>query len=828
MRHFVFTSFLMCFAAILTAQQFQPTSADQIFFKMEKLNVLGNAMYLAAHPDDENTRLITYFTHEKHFNTTYLSLTRGDGGQNLIGTELGASLGVLRTEELLRARSIDGGNQWFTRANDFGFSKHPDETLHFWNEAEILKDMVNAIRKFRPDVIVNRFTTRNPGETHGHHSASAILADKAIVMAADPNYKIPGSTYPAWQVTNMYFNTSYFFYKSQEEFEKADKSGLYKVDCGLYYPLVGMSNGEIAAQSRSSHRCQGFGSAYSRGSSTEYLELIAGKAPVDYNNPFAEINSTWSRVKGGKAIAEKVNSILKAFDYKHPDRSIPALIEAAKMIEKVEDPFWKKIKSDEINSIILDCAGFYFEAVAGNKTVCQGDSLKINAEYISRSSVPVSVTKLTLLNNVVKSSNLNLADNNDVKENYSVKVPDNIPLTTPYWLQGKSAPMMYDVRDRDIIGRPENAYPLDGQLSVDVAGYGIAIAVRILYKNVDPAYGQRYGEIQVVPPVSVNIDRNCILAHPSGKTALQCTVKGFEPDINARLYPDLPKGWTSEPQYFDINMKLSGESREYEFMISGPSFAGIDSVGAHVEWNGKNYNRSFQEIKYEHVPYRIINIANKVPVSIVAPPQSKELIGYIDGAGDLVFESLKAAGYNIERISPDQWNSQQLARYRTILIGIRAFNILDNAAVLNQALNEYAANGGRVVVQYVTSGAAKVKQFGPYPFIVSRTRVTDETADVHFLLPEHILVNKPNKITAEDFRYWVQERGLYFGDKYDDHYQALFGMHDKDEAEAKGSLLYTPYGKGSYIYTGLVFYRELPAGIPGAYRLMENLLYNPQ
>lgn len=828
MRHFVFTSFLMCFAAILSAQQFQPTSADRIFFKMEKLNVLGNAMYLAAHPDDENTRLISYFTHGKHFNTTYLSLTRGDGGQNLIGTELGASLGVLRTEELLRARSIDGGNQWFTRANDFGFSKHPDETLQFWNEAEILKDMVNAIRKFKPDIIVNRFTTRNPGETHGHHSASAILADKAILLAADDNYTIPGSNYPAWQVTNMYFNTSYFFYKSREEFERADKSGLYKVDCGLYYPLVGMSNGEIAAQSRSSHRCQGFGSAYSRGSSIEYLELVAGKAPSDFNNPFAEINSTWSRVKGGDAISDKVNSILRAYDYKHPENSIPALIEVSKMIDKLEDPFWRKIKSEEIKSIILDCAGFYFEAVTDSKTVCPGDSMRINIEYINRASIPVSITKLTLLNNVVKNTNLALADNNNIKENYSVRVPHDIPLTTPYWLQGNSSPMMYDVSDRDIIGRPENIYPLDGRLSIDVAGYAITIPIKILYKNVDPAYGQRYGEVQVVPPVTVNIDRNCILAHPTGKTSLHCTVRGFVSDISARLYPDLPKGWTSEPPYFDIGMKLSGESRDFKFMISGPAFAGIDSVGAHIEWKGKHYNRSFQEIRYDHVPYRIINIANKVPVSIVAPPKSKELIGYIDGAGDLVFESLKAAGYNIERIPSDQLNESQLAKYRTILVGIRAFNVLENAAVLNQALSEYAANGGRVVVQYTTAGGMKVKQIGPYPFSVSRTRVTDESADVHFLLPEHILVNKPNKITTDDFRYWVQERGLYFGDKYQDNYQALFGMHDKNENEARGSLLYAPVGKGSFIYTGLVFYRELPAGIPGAYRLMENLLYNPQ
>ncbi|MCO6461656.1 MAG: PIG-L family deacetylase [Saprospiraceae bacterium] len=827
MKRIVFISFLTCFTTVLFAQQFTPTSSGQIFLKLKKLNVLGSVMYLAAHPDDENTRLISYFTNEKFFETTYLSLTRGDGGQNLIGTELGASLGVLRTLELLKARSVDGGMQWFTRANDFGFSKHPDETLEFWNEDAILSDIVNAIRKFRPDVIVNRFTTRNPGGTHGHHSASAILAEKAIKLAADPNYKIPGSTYPAWQVTNMYFNTSYFFYKSQEDFDKADKKDLFQVDCGLFYPVMGFSNGEIAAKSRSMHKCQGFGSAYSRGSNIEYLELLAGPEPKVKNRPFDNLSTTWNRVKGGNEIGSQLENVIRNFDFKNPENAVPELIEIAGMIQKIEDPFWKEIKLREINSIILDCLGFYMEATVQDKIVCPGDSIKVNLEYTIRNNVPATLVNLSLLGNNYPSKYKDISFNKDFKESFVMQVPISVDLSTPYWLQGNSAPMMYQVKNRDLIGRPENPYQLTGHLMLSVLGYRIDVPVEILYKQVDPAYGQRYGEVQIAPPVTVNLSGSSVLAKKDGSTSVKCSVIGFKPDLKGRVTLNLPKGWVSTPAFHDVELKLKGESKDFEFTIHGPDFEGIDSIGAQVDINGKEYYRGFREIQYEHVPYRIINISNKVGMSIIAPVKDKQLIGYIEGAGDLVFQSLQGAGYQIELIPPDKFNIETFRKYSAILVGIRAFNVLNHADILNKNLNEYAAAGGRVVVQYNTNRGLKVESIGPYSLTLGRTRVTDEHAEVNILLPDHPLLNMPNKITRNDFKYWVQERGLYFADKFDEKYQALLGMHDKNEKESNGSLIFAPVGKGSFVYTGLVFYRELPAGIPGAYRLMENLLYNP-
>ena len=809
---------------LVYSQQIGPIPSNVIYVQLQKLNVLGNAMYLAAHPDDENTRLISYLTNQKHFNTTYLSLTRGDGGQNLIGTELGALLGVLRTHELLQARSVDGGKQWFTRANDFGFSKHPDETMSFWKEAEILKDMVGAIRRFRPDVIINRFSTKNIGETHGHHSASAILADKAILLAADPNYKIENFPFGPWQESNMYCNTSSFFYKTKEEFDKADKTNLYKLDCGVYFPLLGYSNGELAARSRSMHRCQGFGSAYSRGSVIEYLELLNGTAASDKNNPFSELNTNWDRVEGGSEVQVAYDQILKTFDFNMPQNSIQALISLYDKVGSLKDNYWKKIKQDEINQIILNCAGFYTEVVTDQQTVCPGDSIKVDVEYINRSAEAVSINSLTLIGNQLKLKESTLAYNNDIKETFKIGLPQNLPFTSPYWLKGKFSPMMYDVKDRMIIGQPENDPVMIGMMEVQISGHKISYPIELFYKSVNPAFGQKYDKIQVVPELTVNLKRNSVVAKSDHLTKIECIVRSSKGFKVGEVILDLPKGWKSIPASIPVSFKFKGEKKDVSFMIEGSHFDGIDSIGAHVISDGQTFNRGFEEIKYDHLPYRVINMPNKVAMSVVKSVKSSGKIGYISGAGDLVFESLRDAGHDIELIDPTDFDLLNFKKYKSIILGIRAFNVLDQSEQLNNTLNLYTEQGGHVIVQYNTSNNLKIKQFGPYPLTLGRTRVTDEHAVMTILQPDHNIFNKPNKITQDDFKYWVQERGVYFADKYDEHYIPMLSMNDKNENPSSGSLIIANYGKGTYIYTGLVFYRELPAGIPGAYRLIENML----
>lgn len=823
MKH-VILCYLFIYPFFAFGQSNAHLSSDDIFQRLNKLNTLGNAMYLAAHPDDENTTMISFLTNKMHFNTVYLSLTRGDGGQNLIGTELGSSLGVIRTHELLEARKIDGGMQWFTRANDFGFSKHPEETMQFWNEDEILKDMVGTIRRFRPDVIINRFSTKNPGETHGHHSASAILAEKAIELASDPKYIIPGLNFAPWSVTNMYCNTSRFFFRSQEDFDKADKSALYSVDCGVYYPLLGYSNGEMSARSRSMHRSQGFGAAYNRGSQIEYLELLTGPQPTIRDRPFDDLQTSWSRIKGGEHLGTLVNNTIRDFDFKNPGASIPVLISIAKAIDQVEDPFWREIKREEIRTLILSCAGFYSEFVTDQQLICPGDSLNIYAELIYRNGVKVNVGKVEIKNVFEKNETFELANNQRERKQYRIKVPDDMALSSPYWLKGKFSPNMYDVKDPALAGQPENEPPLVVWVDVIVEDYKMTVPVEVLFKTVNPAFGQKYDAIQIVPPVSVNFIQPCIVGRAGAVVPIRCEIVSSAGSLRGNVSLDLPAGWKSTPQQIPVEFSFKNERREVVFMIGGPEFEGIDSIGATIESGGNKYSNNFEELNYEHIPYRVINMPNKIPFSVVPGLETNNKIGFIDGAGDLVFESLKFAGYDIEKITSVDFSVDYFKKYKSIILGIRLFNVNDQSALLNSILNDYVHSGGRVIVQYNTSRGVKIPQIGPFPIQLGRTRVTDENAPVTIIDPSHPALNTPHKISSGDFDHWVQERGIYFAETFDTAYRPLLRMNDPGEKPSDGALIIADFGKGKYIITGLSLFRELPAGVPGAYKLMDNIL----
>ncbi|HAH33823.1 MAG TPA: LmbE family protein, partial [Flavobacteriaceae bacterium] len=350
------------------AQQPKKPTASQIYHKLEKLNFLGSALYVAAHPDDENTRLISYLANDLHANTAYLSLTRGDGGQNLIGPQIRELLGVIRTQELLAARATDGGKQLFTRANDFGYSKHPDETLEIWNKDEVLSDVVRAIRKFKPDVIINRFNHRNPGSTHGHHTASAMLSFEAFDLVGDAT-KFPetATTFGSWQPKRLLFNTSWWFYGSKEKFKKADKSKLVSVETGNYYPALGLSNGEIASLSRSMHKSQGFGSTGTRGKQTEYLEILKGEFPKDTTNVFDGIDTSWSRIQGGVAIGKILNPLLDSFNFQDPSTIVPDLLLAYRLLQDTKQGHWRSIKLKELQALIVSCSGIFLEAVSSKE-----------------------------------------------------------------------------------------------------------------------------------------------------------------------------------------------------------------------------------------------------------------------------------------------------------------------------------------------------------------------------------------------------------------------------------------------------------------------------
>ncbi|MEX1384319.1 PIG-L family deacetylase, partial [Lutibacter sp.] len=505
MNKIIIFLFLSIFSTSISFSQApkKPTSGD-IYESIQKLNFLGTVLYIAAHPDDENTRLISYFSNEVKARTAYLSLTRGDGGQNLVGPEIRELLGVIRTQELLAARKIDGGEQFFTRANDFGYSKHPDETLEIWNKDEVLKDVVAVIRKFKPDVIVNRFNHRTPGSTHGHHTTSAMLGIEAFDLAADKNYKTHLKNDVIWQPKRIFFNTSWWFYGSQENFDKADKTNLIDLEIGAYYLHKGLSNSEIASLSRSQHQSQGFGSTGSRGNQTEYLEFIKGDFPNN-KNVFDGIDTSWNRVEGGKAIAKILTNVEKQYDFKNPSASIPQLLEAYKLIQNLKDAYWKALKSEEIKNIIAASAGLYLEAIANNASTTQNSKNTIKIETINRSDYPVSLKSVAINPlNVVETKNIELANNESQQFSVEIEIPSEIKNTFPYWLHKKGTLGMYAVLDENLISLPETPREVKVDFMLDFNGVTIPFTKEVVYKYNDPVKGEVYQPFEVLPEVSAS------------------------------------------------------------------------------------------------------------------------------------------------------------------------------------------------------------------------------------------------------------------------------------------------------------------------------------
>ena len=511
MKRYLFILFSLLFS-IVNAQAPKKSNASEIYESIQKLNFLGTVLYLAAHPDDENTRMISYFSNQVHARTAYLSLTRGDGGQNLIGSEIRELLGVIRTNELLQARRIDGGEQFFTRANDFGYSKHPEETLEIWNKKEVLKDVVRVIRTFQPDIVINRFNVASAGKTHGHHTSSAILSNEAFSLSADKAYKVKGLE--PWKVKRMFFNTSWWFYGSKEKFAKADKSKMLFVDTGVYFPSSGLSNTEIASLSRSMHKSQGFGNTGTRGSEPEYLQLIKGEVPKDKSNIFEGINTTWTRVKGGEKIKEILDGVQRNFNFNDPSASIPELLKAYSLIAKLEDKHWREFKLKQIKEIIADCAGLYLEAIANRPTATPGEEVGLELELINRSSQKIELGSYNLessLDSRIVNNSIELENNSGVKLKDKIVISKNSHYSSPYWLNEKGSLGMYKVADPDLIGKPLNPPANYVNFNLLINDEKISFERIIKYKYNDPVKGEIYQPFEIIPPVTSTISSNVII-----------------------------------------------------------------------------------------------------------------------------------------------------------------------------------------------------------------------------------------------------------------------------------------------------------------------------
>lgn len=825
---------LACLPLLSQAQAKKAETTAELHHRLQKLNFLGTAMYVAAHPDDENTRLIAYLSNQTKARTTYLSLTRGDGGQNLIGPELKESLGVLRTQELLAARRQDGGHQWFTRANDFGYSKHPDETLQIWDKKEVLGDVVRAIRRFQPDVIINRFNHRTPGTTHGHHTASAMLSVEAFDLAGDNNaYSDQLGELQTWQPKRIFFNTSWWFYGSRENFEKADKSNLVSMDIGVYYPLLGLSNNEIASMASSQHLCQGFGRLNQRGSQTEYVEWLKGEPLQSRSDLFAGINTTWSRLPGGEAIGAILYAVEKNYRFNDPSAHIPDYLKAYDLLEKIvqsnPSPLAKN-KLEDLRQLILKSAGLYLEVSTNQAYGHAGDSTALRFELLNRSTVPATLTSAQLLwdggSTPLALGAQELSNNKKVNTETSVLIPSGLRNSTPYWLTKPGSLGMYAVDNSDLIGKPETPAPLQVDMQMEVAGKPFRLQLPVVYRYARPDKGELYEPFHILPKLSLRFDQDVRILNDSEPKEIGLQIKALKAGSQGEITLQAPKGWKIEPASMPFSLEKTGETADLKFILTPPKKGSSGKLTAVANSGGKSYNLGIKNIDYDHIPKQTLSFPSEMQLVRLDIRTQGERIGYVMGAGDAVPEGLRQLGYLVEVLSAAELSENSLKKFDAVVMGIRAYNVLDELKFKQNTLLEYVKEGGTLVIQYNTSGRwrTQFENIGPYPLTLSRNRVTDENATVRLLNPDHPVLQQPNKITAKDFEGWVQERGLYFPSDWDDNYTPLLSMQDKGEDPQKGSLLVAEFGKGHYVYTGLSFFRELPAGVPGAFKLFANIV----
>ncbi|MBF2709819.1 PIG-L family deacetylase [Flavobacterium soyangense] len=822
--------FLLSFQ-IINAQKPQKPNSAEIYNQIQKLNFLGSVLYIAAHPDDENTKLISYLSNETKARTGYLSLTRGDGGQNLIGSQFRELLGVIRTQELIEARKIDGGEQFFSRANDFGYSKNPDETLEIWDKEKVLSDIVWTIRKFQPDVIINRFDHRSPGTTHGHHTASAILSVKSFDLANNPAiFPEQLKLVEPWQPKRQFFNTSWWFYGSKEKFDAIDKTNLFSIQTGVYYPLIGKSNQEIAALSRSRHQSQGFGSTGTRGEETEYLEFINGKPLQDKTSIFEGIDTSWNRVKGGKPIGELMTKIASEFDFANPSASIPELVKAYSLIQSLDENHWKQIKSEEIKKTIAACAGLFLEAVAQNQEATPNSLVKLKLEAINRSPIAMNLISVTTLPESKNTSqNLSLENNISQFINLDLQLPSTIEYTQPYWLKEKATEGLYTVSNQKIIGIPDIIREVKVVFNVQINGVEIPFERTVVYKYNDDVKGEMYNYLDIVPEVTTSILDKVSLFKDNKKKYLAVKIKAGKDSVKGDLQLELPKNWQVLPKSIPFALDKKGTELTVYFEVSPPNSTDEVIAKSVAIIDGKRYDKEQIIIDFNHITKQQVLKPSEAKFIRLDLKTKEEKIAYIMGAGDEVPNSLTQMGYKVTLLNPEEISPEKLANFDVVMTGVRAYNTVQALANKQNILFDFVKGGKTMLVQYNNPNDLVTENIAPFPMKISRDRVTEENAEVRFLAPNNPVLNSPNKITTKDFEGWKQEQGLYYPNDFDKAFIPILSSNDKGETPKNGALLIAPYGKGYYIYTGLSFFRELPEGVSGAYKLLSNMisLQNP-
>jgi len=820
----------------------------ELLEEVRALQMPVRVLYLAAHPDDENTRMLTWLSRGMRVETAYLSLTRGDGGQNLIGKEAGDALGLIRTYELMGARSIDGARQFFTRANDFGYSKTPEETFQQWNRDSLLADVVWVIRFFRPHIIITRFTPE-PSATHGHHTASAQLAVEAFNAAADPMQFSDQFRHgvEAWETRALYWNTSWWFF-GRADF---DKKGLESVDVGGFSPILGRSYGETAALSRSMHRSQGFGSAWQRGEELEYLKYLAGDSIPGGLKALLQDQAARERNKATRsAYYRALSDAERAFRFDEPWRMLAGLISARKLLLQEAGQIRRQEAILRLDRLILKVAGIWHELASVKYSVCPGDTIALQFRSIRRHPGVVRFDSIQWVaaegaihgrsahdprNLRVKQSlpiDTFLPFNRLLTRDCRMLLPDNLPLSNPFWLQGRTGRTgFFDLPGQTWVGVPTQPAAVQAIACYTVyAGKrkaSIQVPVDALHRYTDPAEGERYRPLTVVPPLHLSFV-DPIALHKGTEpiqVGLRLTSASPFPMGAVSIQLDLPKGWSAQPQLHTLPSLGSGESRTVQFVVDavGQAEAGVARVSARAD--GREFTRGLQVLSYPHIPHLTLLPETSIPILRMEAKQRRTKVAYVPGAGDEIPSALRALGYEVTERPAGQWTPELLSEFQSVVLGVRLLNTEEDYRKLYPILRNFAVGGGTVVMQYQNSRGLVSDSLAPFRLQIGSQRTTVEDAPVQLLNSDHPLLNRPHKIGAEDFRGWVQERGLYYAARWDSSSaDALLAMADPAEKEQNGALVVGRVGRGWWVYTGLSLFRQLPAGVPGAFRLMSNLV----
>jgi hypothetical protein len=778
-------------------------------------------LYIAAHPDDENTNLMAFWANGSLYETAYLSITRGDGGQNLIGPELRERLGVIRTEELLAARRLDHAQQFFSRAVDFGFSKTAEETLRIWDHEKILSDVVWVIRKFRPDVVVTRFSP-DDHLTHGHHTASAILAEEAFAAASDPS-RFPEQLafVKPWHPTRLVWNTSPFFFTNRNL--PFDPSGLTVLEAGGYNPLLGKAYTEIAAASVSMHKSQGVGRPPLRGARKEYFKLLEGEPMT--SALFDGVDTDWSRVANSEAVAAKIRQIISDFHPAEPAASVAGLLELRQALSELKEGDRVAEKQAELDQIIAACLGLHVEASTTNATITPGQTADVKLETINRCNIPVTLQQVRFpLSGDSTRIDEALPPNELIAKNVSCKIPENTPYSQPYWLRQPATLGTFVVDDQKLIGLPENPPHLPIEIALQVSGQELRYVVDTRYRTVDPVAGELRQSLVIAPPIFTDFANPVLMFATNQPKSVSVRVIASTGPVKGQLKLTAPDGWHVDPAAVQIDLKGANAETVAAFTVKPPEQDSEGTLRAIAFIEGREYSFGHVRISYPHIGVHILMPRAEVTVVRADIRKKGERIGYIPGAGDDVPESLQQIGYTVKILSDADISAENLAQFSAVVLGIRAYNTDDRIPKWLPELFTYVKNGGVAISQYNTTADLKTKEMAPYPLEISRDRVTDENAEVRILVPNHPLVTTPNKITSKDFDGWVQERGLYFPDKWDAAWTPILSCNDPNEKPLDGGLLVAKSGKGFFIYTSYSWFRQLPAGVRGAYRLFANML----